>query len=135
MRFDNLLHEVSYKKDFEFDGKYMVLIFISDYLRLPDRSAYNILPEEDFESLTRWLSEEFKDEKLRLWRFINDKGDSEFYLQTDSQRSTVFMYYVLNHFDEKVLFKNPKNFDKLTGEDRATRFKLFYPRTSRFGQS
>ncbi len=109
IRFDELLAEVSYNKDFEFNGKYVLTILITDYIRLVERTPYNHMPEDDFESLQEWLAAEHPEEKLEMWRFVNDQKEVEFYLRCGSRSSRLFMYYVLNHYNEKAVFKNPKN--------------------------
>jgi hypothetical protein len=44
-----------------------------------------------------------------LWRFETEDNRVEFYLKTGGKISTIFMYYILNHYAEKANFKNPKD--------------------------
>lgn len=48
-----------------------------------------------------------------MWRFEAEDKKVEFYLKTGNKISTIFMYYVLNHYAEKAIFKNPKDLEKL----------------------
>lgn len=47
----------------------------------------------------------------------------EFYIKTGSKSSTLFLYYVLNGFKVKAVFKNPQYLDKFSSEQRANTFK------------
>lgn len=40
----------------------------------------------------------------------------------------LFMYYVLNHYGEKCSFKTPKNYEKMTAEERQSKLLKYYPR-------
>lgn len=37
------------------------------------------------------------------------------------------MYYVMSQFGEKAIFKNPRNYDRLTEAEKDSRIKVFYP--------
>jgi hypothetical protein len=58
VKFDQLLSEVAYNKEFEYDGRYILTILVTEYIRLADRTSYNLMPEDDFESLEQWLQAE-----------------------------------------------------------------------------
>jgi hypothetical protein len=57
--FDELLNIVSYNKEFEFGGRYLLIILITPFLKLTDRSKKNAMSEEDFRSLSTWLRNQF----------------------------------------------------------------------------
>lgn len=59
IRFDQLLAEVAYKPEFEFDGRFMLVINVTTYLRLVARSGNMCMPEPDFQHLQGWLTKEF----------------------------------------------------------------------------
>lgn len=107
------------------------------------------MSEEEFETLRSWLKTEHPSETLTVWRVVEEglkegkkeeekegkkEGQSEkreeweFYLQTGGKLSMLFMYYVLNHYGEKCSFKNPKNYEKMTQEERERKLIKFYPR-------
>jgi hypothetical protein len=58
-RFDELLSVVSYNRDFEFGGKYLLVILITEYIRLIERNQKNIMSESDFNSLAVWLKKQY----------------------------------------------------------------------------
>jgi hypothetical protein len=127
MRFDLLLNEVAFKKEFEFGGKFITLLCVTPFIKLIERNAYNLMPEGDFEDIRNFLNQEYPNEPLWLWRYSAD-NETEFYFKVSSPMITIFLYYVLNQKGEKAALKNPKNFDKLSPEGINQRFKLFYPR-------
>jgi hypothetical protein len=79
-RFDILLTEVAYKKEYEFNGRFILTILVTNYIKLLDRNKGNILPLDDFTTLQNWLRAEHPNEKLTLWRFEENKDTYEFYL-------------------------------------------------------
>lgn len=127
IRFDLLLNEVAYKKEFEFNNRFVLTILVTPFIRLLDRNNTNLFPEGDFELLQGWLRAEHPMEALTLWRFEESKG-SEFYLQTGSKVSTLFLYYVLNHYGEKCSFKSPKDYERMPDHEKRARMKVHYPR-------
>jgi hypothetical protein len=42
--------------------------------------------------------------------------------------STLFMYFVINHYSEKCSFKCPKNYERMAQHERNAKMKVFYPR-------
>lgn len=118
---------MSYNNDFKFDNRYLLLIYITDYIKLNDRSEKNILSQQDYESLSVWLKKEYPNETLRLWEFV-DNGDYEYYLQTGSRLSSVYIYIVMAQFKEKASFRNPKGFNKMKEEEKKAALRLCYPK-------
>ncbi len=55
IRFKQMLNETSYKEEFTFQDKYMLIINVTKYLRLDSRRGENCLPKVDFITLQRWL--------------------------------------------------------------------------------
>jgi hypothetical protein len=72
-RFDQLLNEVAYKKDFEFNGRFILTILVTPFIKLNERNKGNLMPEEDFTTLQGWLRTEHPNESLTLWRFEDDR--------------------------------------------------------------
>jgi hypothetical protein len=68
IRFDQLLSEVAYKKEFEFNGRFILTILVTDFIRLTDRNKGNVMPEDEFETLKSWLKTEHPNETLTIWR-------------------------------------------------------------------
>lgn len=56
LRFDLLLKEITYQKEFEFAGKYITILCVTPFVKLIERSAQNILPEGDFENIRNFFS-------------------------------------------------------------------------------
>jgi hypothetical protein len=69
LRFDLLLNEVACKKDFEFNGRYIMTILVTPFIRLVNRDKANPFPEDEFLTLEGWLKTEHPNEELTLWRF------------------------------------------------------------------
>jgi hypothetical protein len=64
-----LLAEVAYKKDYEFDKRFILTILVTETLKLT-----KILPKGDFDSLSGWMDAEYPNEKLILFEWRD--GDS-----------------------------------------------------------
>jgi hypothetical protein len=58
-RFDELLSAVSKNPEFLFGGRPILVVSVTQYLRLNDRSSGNQLSGEDFENLESWLKHSF----------------------------------------------------------------------------
>ena len=97
-RFEELLSIVSNNKDFEFGGRYLLIISITDYIKLTERNQRNIMSETDFKSLEVWLHRYYPSERLKMWKFITDDNDQEFYIQTGSKESSLYIYIVMTQF-------------------------------------
>jgi hypothetical protein len=65
-----------------------------------------------------WLRQEFPGETLNFFEFRKSQYQKEYYLKTQSKLSTLFIYYVLNDFKIKAIFKNPHQLDRMTPEER-----------------
>lgn len=48
-------------------------------------------------------------------------------MQTGSKMSTLFIYYVMNHYGEKCSLKNPKGYERMAEHERNARMTIFYP--------
>lgn len=59
MRFDLLLKEVAYQKEFEFAGKFITILCVTPFIKLLDRGAYNHLPEGDFLNIQNYFGQEY----------------------------------------------------------------------------
>ncbi len=59
VRFDQLLSEMAYKPEYEFDGRHLLIIRVTAYLKFVERKNDKVLPESDFISLSKWLKKEF----------------------------------------------------------------------------
>ena len=60
---------------------------------------------------------------MKLCSYVVGKY-TEIYLITESKLPVLFMYFVLNHHKEKVVFRNALSFDKF-GPDE-TRFRVLF---------
>ena len=67
--------------------------------------------------------EEFPEESLTYYEFVPWDGPREYFLKTDSKASTLFIYYLLSNFGERVHLKNPLHLDKMVDEERKRRFR------------
>lgn len=45
----------------------------------------------------------------------------EYYLKTESMKSTMLLFMVLKHFDERVLLKNPRNWKQMSAAEKKER--------------
>ena len=61
-----------------------------------------------------WLKKEYPNETLKLWEFIDESSDHEYYIQTGSRLSSVYIYIVMAQFKEKASFRNPKGLNKMS---------------------
>ena len=125
-RFDELLGVVSYNNDFKFAGRYLLIILITPYIRLIDRTKDNQMNENDLKSLGVWLNREYPRETLSLWQFLNENDELEYYISTGTRESSLYIYIVMTQFQEKSSFKNPKGLERLSREEREKRFKKMY---------
>ena len=64
-----MLSEVAYKKDYEFDKRFILTILVTETLKLT-----KILTKGDFDSLSGWMDAEYPNEKLTLFEWTD--GDS-----------------------------------------------------------
>lgn len=101
----------------------MMLIDIKPYLKL-ERDAKNIPSKADIERYESWLRKEFSSEKLKLMTYTIDRRKKEFYLTTGSKLSTLFLYFMLGHNNEKVVFRNPACVDK--PDAQGNKLEIFY---------
>lgn len=107
-RFDQLSFEVTHRPEFTYDRRTVLVIYITTHLRLADRIGTKNLPKHELENLQSWINREFPGERVRYFTFLNDDNQIEHYIKSESKLSTVFLYYILHHFNEKTLFKDPK---------------------------
>ncbi len=126
-RFDLLLNLVSNAREFEFDGRFINVLKITEFIKLTDRNQHNHLPEDDFNNYQNYFSKEYPEEQIRLWKYSYE-SETEFYLQVATKTQTLFLFYILMQFQERAILKSPKNYDKLTPSQINERFRLFYPR-------
>lgn len=120
-RFEEVLHKVSNRTEFEFEGKHLLVVSVTNYLRLED---YNENTQVDYEELLNaslWLKREFPSEDLQCYELRKGRT-KEYYLRTGSKISTLFMYYLLNGFRRRAVFKNPPNLDRMTPEEQRANF-------------
>lgn len=100
-----MLSKVSYNKEYSFNGKYVMIINVAPYLKLPNMNQKNELSVNDCKNLENWLHKEHPGEKLKFWKFGPEAGNYEYFIQTESRESTVLMYYVLTQYGEKAIFR------------------------------
>jgi hypothetical protein len=99
----------------------VVVVFITDLIRLTERTRRKSLPQSDQDALQSWASNEFKGQNLslKLYDYTNEKGESELYLQVTNgegkvhRACTLLLYLVLNHHNEKAILRNPKDINKI----------------------
>lgn len=127
LRFDRLLNMISFNSDFVFGGKNIMIIMITPYLKLTDRSDKKVLEEDEFNDIAQRFKMEHPKEELKAYQFTNEDGQGEWYLKTESRKAAVFTFYFIKQCEEKIIFKNPKNLDKLTEDDKRKRLILKYP--------
>jgi hypothetical protein len=87
-----------HKDEFQVAGKALVLIPISNFIRLFGRDESEIISETDFGSLKAWLKKYYPHETIKMWKLATDSSEKEFYLQTRSRESLVFIYLVMVQF-------------------------------------
>jgi hypothetical protein len=85
------------------------------------------MSETDFNSLAVWLNKQYPNETLKMWKFITDQNDQEFYIETGSKESSLYTYIVMTQFLERSSFKNPKGLERMSDRERQSRFRLVYP--------
>lgn len=56
LRFDQLLSEMSYNKEFSFNGKYAIVVCVTQFLKLSNQSENNLFSDEDLKVLKQWLN-------------------------------------------------------------------------------
>lgn len=126
MRTEEIQNIIGGNKNFEFDGRPLMLMPITQHLRLSERNARNVMPERDFDSLVVWMRKEFKEGSIKMWKFITDQNDSEYYLETGSRAATLFLYLIMSTFNEKSQFKSPKALQSMSEREKQSRYRMIY---------
>jgi hypothetical protein len=49
-----------------------MLLKITEFIKLIDRSGYNLLSEADFESYQKYYSKEYPNDSIKLWRYSSE---------------------------------------------------------------
>lgn len=80
MRFDKLLDAMAYNKEFSFNGKFAKVIYVTQFLKLPNQSTKNLLSKEDLRVLEEWVKKEHENETLKFWSYQNDESTNEYYI-------------------------------------------------------
>lgn len=75
-----------------------MIIPITPYVKLSDRNQRCIMARSDFDNSTVWLKRQFKENKLKMWKFITDDNETEFYLDGGSKAANMFIYLVMTTF-------------------------------------
>jgi hypothetical protein len=125
-RFDELLSVINFNPDFQFSGRYLLVILITEFIKLTDRNQKNVMSRQDFDSLAGWLRKDYPSESLKMWEFVTEKKELEYYIETGSKESSLFIYIVMTQFMEKSSFKNPKGIESMNETDRTARFRVYY---------
>jgi hypothetical protein len=92
----NLIREHS--DEFQVAGKALVLVPISNYIRLFGRDESETINEVDLGNLRVWLKKYYPHETIKMWKLATDNNEKEFYLQTGSKESLVFIHLVMVQF-------------------------------------
>jgi hypothetical protein len=69
-RFDELLSVINFNPDFQFSGRYLLVILITEFIKLTDRNQKNVMSRQDFDSLAGWLRKDYPNESLKMWEFV-----------------------------------------------------------------
>ena len=80
-------------------------------------------PIEQLHYVREWVHAKFEHEQVKLFECVTKEGAKEYYLQTESYDSTLYVYYLLNNYNEKSVFKNPLHLDKMSEEEKEKRWK------------
>ena len=72
---ERLQQLLSFNEDFLFDGRYLVNVEVTDFVKLLQRGIRNRLPSEVLRRLQSWITKEFAAEELRV-RMVSC-GDSQ----------------------------------------------------------
>jgi hypothetical protein len=125
-RFDELLSVINFNPDFQFSGRYLLVIPITEFIKLTDRNKKNVMSRQYFDSLVGWLRKDYPSENLKMWEFVTEKKELEYYIETGSKESSFFIYIVMTHFLEKSSFENPKGIESMNETERAELFRIYY---------
>lgn len=129
VKFDELHRQVANNKQYQYKGRYLLLIATTENLKFVDRGESNPLFDTDLLKYQDWLAKRFPNLKNSLTMFLwNDDGKQQLFLRTDDKMSTMFIYYVLHHHAEKIIFKNPKHYESLSPQARREKMKILFPK-------
>lgn len=84
---------------FYVNHKPLLMISITNYLKLNLRSQKKPYYENDFRNLSIWFKKAFPDESIKCFQFLTNNNEIEYYIQTASLESTLYCYYLLNHYE------------------------------------
>ncbi len=71
--FIDILTAISYNKEFCIEDRQVIVVAITEMIKLADRSGKRMLPKADLEALQSWATNEFKvkDLKVNLFKYSN----------------------------------------------------------------
>jgi hypothetical protein len=97
-----------------------------EMITLPDRVGIRKKPLEieDFNDMTEpsLLREQFQNEEVILWKFVNKHKDVELYFQLKDLVKSALLYFVLRSNSEKARFKMPPDSLDAKGPEYLDRF-------------
>ena len=97
--FIDILTAISYNKAFCIEDRQVIVVAITEMIKLADRSGKRMLPKADLDALQNWATNEFKGKNLKvsLFKYTNEQGETEIYIRTGHHACNLLLYLVLNH--------------------------------------
>jgi len=98
VRFDQIFNEVNHNKEYEYNGKYILVIAVTTYIRLATRARAAYLPKVNLNNLLGYVNKMFPNraETIELFSFENENREQEQYIKSTTKESTLLIYYVLH---------------------------------------
>lgn len=78
IRFDQLLSEVGYNKEFEYNNRYILVVAVTTYIKILSKTNQSeIYPKANLHTLFGYVQKIFSKnmEIIELFRFINEEGE------------------------------------------------------------
>lgn len=122
-KFDDVLYRISRNPKFTIGDKMLLIISVTSFVKLRMRNENMPFPIEQLHYVREWVHAKFEHEQVKLFEFVTKEGAKEYYLQTESYDSTLYVYYLLNNYNEKSVFKNPLHLDKMSEEEKEKRWR------------
>jgi hypothetical protein len=121
LNYKDLISCISFSKQLEFEGKNTLVVNVLNYIKL-DKETHGF-SEKWVKNVAEWLHADFPTETLRVWEHTAKEG-KDYYLETDSKTSLLYLYYVLHHYNQKAIFKNGPELAGLSLEERHSCWRI-----------
>lgn len=102
-RFDQILNEVGYNKEYEYNGRYILVVAVSTYIRIMGKpnqtNQSDVITKANMHTLLDYVQKVFPNssEVLELFRFTNEDKQVEYYIKSTSREANLLIYYLMHN--------------------------------------